>query len=73
MNYTQTIKTKHQKLHDVLRELDRLVHCSQALLYRTDIGSATPKINLWQTAHALWKGKIKEDPLQYQRRIRSEE
>ena len=61
-------------LEQTLEELDRLVHHSKDLLRRGQKTTATiPAMRAWGKAAGLWKGKIIENPLAYQQRIRSEE
>ena len=55
------------ELERALDELDRLIHRSKALL------RPAPMYNAWEAGRGLLKGKIVEDPLAYQKRIRGEE
>lgn len=80
MNYQQPQKTNQQKqsekqheLEEILRELDHLLRRSQALLRHPHLKLPASDRASWEALRGLWRGQITEDPLAYQRRIRSEE
>lgn len=62
--------------HDLARaldEVDRLIHRSKALLQHVRKPSTEERLRVLEAGYGLWKGKITEDPVIYQRRIRDEE
>lgn len=64
------------ELERVLEELDRVIHRSRALLHGVRSGAkgmSLEKRKAWESLAGLWKGRITEDPLAYQRRVRAEE
>lgn len=76
-NYREKIagvRQKQQTLRELLDELGRLVYRSKILLDRTpSLGGMVTDQEAWKRGRGLWKGRITEDPLQYQRRLRAEE
>ena len=60
-------------LERALEELDQVLHRSKALLQHTRKSSVEEQLRAWEAGCGLWKGKITEDPVVYQRRIRDEE
>ena len=60
-------------LEHALDEMDRLVHRSKALLQHVRKPSIEERLRAWESGCGLLKGKITEDPVAYQRRIRDEE
>lgn len=70
---TNTIEVTTTALERALEELDQVIHRSKALLQRTRKPSMEEQLQAWEAGCGLWKGKITEDPVAYQRRIRDEE
>ncbi len=71
---TPTTHTTVTDLEHTLREIDRLIHHSQELLRHTIPAQGISGVaRAWEAAAGLWKGKLTEDSLVYQRRIRNEE
>lgn len=65
-----------QTTHDLehtLDEMDRLIHRSKALLQRAHKPLVEERLKAWELVRGILKGKIVEDPVAYQRRIRDEE
>ena len=60
-------------LEKTLEELDQMVHRSKALLQRVHTSSVEERLKAWESVKGILKGKIDEDPVVYQRRIRDEE
>lgn len=60
-------------LEHALEDLDQMIHRSKALIQRTHQSSIEERLRAWEAGCGLLKGKITEDPVIYQRRIRDEE
>lgn len=72
---TQLVSPTHTT-HDLahaLEEMDRLIHRSKALLQHVQKSSIEERLRAWESGCGLLKGKITEDPVAYQRRVRDEE
>lgn len=71
---TNTMEVTTTALERALEELDQVIHRSKALLQRAHKPAAIEeRLRAWEAGCGLWKGKITEDPVAYQRRIRDEE
>ena len=68
---TQTIETTRE-LGQALDELDRVIHRSKAVLGRLQQPSKEAQKNGWNAIKGLWKGRVVEDAVTYQRRVRDE-
>ena len=66
-NVTNKIRVPQAELLRLVDELDRVIHRVRPTQKKN------PQSDLWQSLQGLWKGKLSEDPLAYQRRIRNEE
>jgi len=77
MTYDQSTTSVNEitttALERALEELDQVIHRSKALLQHTRKSSVEEQLRAWEAGCGLWKGKITEDPVVYQRRIRDEE
>lgn len=62
----------HTNLLEELRELDRLVHRLTERVQKEHPGIA-PAYELLHSLKGILKGRLPEDPLVYQRRIRKED
>lgn len=60
-------------LERALEELDQVIHRSKAILQHARKPGVEERLQAWKSIRGLWKGKIVEDPVAYQRRIRDEE
>lgn len=69
MNHIYPAKTKstETKLLQLVNELDRLIHRVH------QPNKKIPSSKIWASLRGLWTAKIHESPLDFQRRIRSEE
>lgn len=72
MQPTSTAHTTYD-LARALDEMDRLIHRSKALLGHVQKPSVEERLRAWKSVRGILKGKIVEDPVAYQRRIRDEE
>ena len=68
---TQTIETSLE-LEQALDELDRVIHRSKVVLERARQPSKGAQKNGWNAIKGLWKGRVVEDAVTYQRRVREE-
>lgn len=69
MHHSTRTTTQEMLTHDI-DELDRLVHRIRIQLQRS--GKEYDMLSHWRSMRGILKGKIIEDPLAYQRRIRTE-
>lgn len=70
---TNTSEVTTTALEHALEELDQVIHRSKALLQHARKPSAAERLQAWESVRGILKGKIVEDPVAYQRRIRDEE
>ncbi len=77
MTYQQSAVSSREisttALERALEELDQVIHRSKALLQHAHTPAVEERLRAWESGCGLLKGKITEDPVAYQRRIRDEE